>query len=72
MRYLLDTGTCVFALRGHASMRGRFGARDPEAIAISVITLAELRYGAAWSARPKANHQAVGDFASKVVLYPHP
>ena len=68
MRYLLDTDTCVFALRGHESMRERFGAVESEAIAISVITLAELRYGAAWSARPEANHQVVGDFASGVVV----
>lgn len=49
-------------------MRERFGAVESEAIAISVITLAELRYGAAWSARPEANHQVVGDFASGVVV----
>jgi tRNA(fMet)-specific endonuclease VapC len=68
MRYLLDTDTCVFALRGHESTRERFGAVDPEAIAISVVTLAELRYGAAWSGRPEANHQAVDDFASGVMV----
>ena len=68
MRYLLDTDTCVFALRGHEPMRERFGAIEPEAIAISVVTLAELRYGAAWSARPEANHQVVSDFASGVIV----
>jgi tRNA(fMet)-specific endonuclease VapC len=68
MRYLLDTDTCVFALRGHESMRERFGAVDLEAVAISVITLAELRYGAAWSAKPEANHLVVGDFASGVIV----
>jgi predicted nucleic acid-binding protein len=68
MRYLLDTDTCVFALRGHESMRERFDDLDPEAVAISVVTLAELRYGAAWSARPEANHQVVGDFASGVIV----
>jgi predicted nucleic acid-binding protein len=68
MRYLLDTDTCVFALRGHESLRERFDALAPEAIAVSVVTLAELRYGAAWSARPEANHQVVGDFASGVIV----
>jgi tRNA(fMet)-specific endonuclease VapC len=68
MRYLLDTDTCVFALRGHESMRERFAAVDPEAVAISVVTLAELRYGAAWSTKPEANHQVVGDFASGVIV----
>jgi predicted nucleic acid-binding protein len=43
MRYLLDTDTCVFALRGSESVRERLSAVDPEAVAISVVTLAELR-----------------------------
>lgn len=68
MRYLLDTDTCVFALRGDESTRKRLSTVDPETIAISVITLAELRYGAAWSARPEDNHQVVGDFASGVIV----
>ena len=68
MSYLLDTDTCVFALRGNESVRERFDTIGPEAIAISVITLAELRYGAACSARPEANHQVVDDFASGVIV----
>jgi tRNA(fMet)-specific endonuclease VapC len=68
MSYLLDTDTCVFALRGNQPVRERFDAVDPEALAISVITLAELRYGAACSARPEANHQVVDDFASGVIV----
>ena len=68
MIYLLDTDTCVFALRGRKSVRDRLNAVDAEAIAISVITLAELRYGAGCSARSEANHQVVDDFASGVVV----
>ena len=62
MTYLLDTDTCVFAVRGSESVRDRLSEVDSEAIAISAVTLAELRYGAACSARPEANHQVVGDF----------
>ena len=68
MIYLLDTDTCVYALRGNESVRDRLGAIDSEAVAISVVTLAELYYGAGCSARPEANHQAVSDFASGVVV----
>lgn len=32
MRYLLDTDTCVFALRGSESMRDRLAVVDPEAL----------------------------------------
>jgi predicted nucleic acid-binding protein len=68
MTYLLDTDTCVFALRGSESVRDRLSAVDSEAVAISVLTLAELRYGAGCSARPEANHQVVDDFANGVII----
>jgi predicted nucleic acid-binding protein len=59
MRYLLDTGTCVFALRGDESMRQRFGVVAPEAMTISVVRLAELRDGATRPVRPEANYQCL-------------
>jgi tRNA(fMet)-specific endonuclease VapC len=68
MTYLLDTDTCVFALRGSESVHDRLSAADSETVAISAVTLAELHYGAACSARPEANHQVVDDFASGVVV----
>jgi tRNA(fMet)-specific endonuclease VapC len=68
MRYLLDTDTCVFALRGNQSVQERLAAVDPESLAISVVTLAELRYGAACSARREANHEVIDDFTSGVIL----
>lgn len=68
MRFLLDTDTCVFALRGRASVRERLAAIGPEQVALSVITLAELRYGASCSARPQANHHAIDDFVSALAV----
>jgi predicted nucleic acid-binding protein len=68
MRVLLDTDTCVFALRGNESVRERLSAVDPDAVAISVVTLAELRYGAACSDRPEANQVVVDDFASGIIV----
>ncbi len=51
MNYLLDTDTCVFWLRGQAPIRERVQAVGVQAIRVSVVTLAELRYGAEWSER---------------------
>lgn len=68
MKFLLDTDTCVFWLRERESVRHRLAATGLEATGISVITLAELRYGAACSARPEANHQAIGDFISGITV----
>ena len=66
MTHLLDTDTCVFALRGHVSVRNRLAEIDAETVGISVITLAELYYVADCSANPLANHQAVEDFTTGV------
>lgn len=46
MRYLLDTDTVSFALRGQGDVGGRIRSRKPSDLSISAITLAELRYGA--------------------------
>ena len=62
MRFLLDTDTCVFWLRGQNSVRDHIAVAGSDAIGISVVTLAELRYGAAYSERPESNHQAIDDF----------
>ena len=68
MMFLLDPDTCVFWLRGQAAVHARLAAVEPEALSISVITLAELRYGANCSAQPGANHQAIDDFVSGVAV----
>jgi tRNA(fMet)-specific endonuclease VapC len=59
VKFLLDTDTCVFWLRGATTVRERLVAVGLEDTAISVVTLAELRYGAAASARAEANQRAV-------------
>jgi tRNA(fMet)-specific endonuclease VapC len=68
--FLLDTDTCVYWLRGHETVRSRISAAGPESIAISVVTLAELRYGAGCSSRPESNHQAVDDLVSAISVLP--
>ncbi len=68
MIYLLDTDTCVFWLRGQHSVRERLQAVGPEAIAISIVTLAELRYGAECSERPGSNHAAIDDFVAALSI----
>ena len=68
MKFLLDTDTCVFWLRGRPAVQARLAAVDPDALHTSVVTLAELRYGADCSAQPAANHQAIDDFVSGVAV----
>lgn len=68
MKFLLDTDTCVFWLRGRESVRERLAAAGLDSIAISILTLAELRYGADCSARPAENHQTLDNFTSTIAV----
>jgi len=49
MRFLLDTDTCIYALKRHSAVLNRLLAQSREDIAVSVISEAELRTGAAKS-----------------------
>jgi len=69
MTFLLDTDTCVFWLRGHEAVRNQLITVRPENIAVSIITVAKLRYGAACSTHPEPNHRAIDDFISGVVIF---
>lgn len=68
VQFLLDTDTCVYWLRGHEAVRQRVIAFGPTALSISIVTLAELRYGAACSAQPEANHQAIDAFTTAITV----
>lgn len=46
MKYLLDTDTVSYALRGEGQVARRITAHKPSELCISAISLAELRYGA--------------------------
>lgn len=62
MRYLLDTNICVYAIKRHASVIGRLEALSPEDLGVSIISVAELWFGAAKSSRPEAARKAVDAF----------
>lgn len=62
MRYLLDTSTCVEILQGHLAPVHRLGAVGPDAVAISAMTVAELRYGVMRGKSLPAAHQRLGEF----------
>jgi tRNA(fMet)-specific endonuclease VapC len=49
MKFLLDTDTCVYALKQHPAVLKNLLAESREDIAVSVITEAELRTAAAKS-----------------------
>jgi tRNA(fMet)-specific endonuclease VapC len=63
MRYLLDTNTCIYIInKKPSSVIKRIQTKQPEEIAISTITQAELEYGVARSRYPDRNRIALLEF----------
>jgi tRNA(fMet)-specific endonuclease VapC len=60
LRYLLDTNTCVDYMNGRwPSVVARVQRSDPYDLRLSSVVVAELRYGADKSARPRENHARI-------------
>ena len=62
MKVLLDTDTCIYALKQHATVLGHLLAAEREEVIISVITEAELRTGAAKSSSPAKTLHRIENF----------
>lgn len=68
MKFLLDTDTCIYALKQNASVLQRLLARSPEDIAVSVVTEAELRTGVAKSASCARTLRLLENFLRPVTI----
>jgi tRNA(fMet)-specific endonuclease VapC len=63
VKYLLDTNICVFVIRQKSQLvLDRLRLQPEGNVGISIITLAELRYGAEKSQNPFKNHAALDAF----------
>jgi tRNA(fMet)-specific endonuclease VapC len=67
LRYMLDTNTCIRALRADATSRlaGRFN-RHATQLCISSIVLAELQFGAENSKRVAENLGEIAQFVARL------
>jgi tRNA(fMet)-specific endonuclease VapC len=71
MKLMLDTDICIYIIkRRPQSVLDRFSAFPVGHIGISSITLAELEYGAAKSAQPRKNREALEEFVSPLDVAP--
>ena len=59
IRFVLDTDTCVFWLRGHQGVEQRILKVGVDDMAISIVTVCELTYGAWKSQRRQENLRVV-------------
>ncbi len=72
-RYLLDTDICIYiAKHGPPGVRERFSRHAAGDLAMSVITLGELRFGAEKSQAREQAIAKVEELASLIPVYPLP
>lgn len=70
MKYLLDTNTCVYILKLRRDTVDRLRQRSPEDLGVSIITVAELWFGARKSVRPEATRREVDAFLKPFEVLP--
>ena len=71
MRYMLDTNICSYVLRSRPpSVKARFEAAEPGALAVSTVVLAELLYGAARHPTAVAIRGEIADLVSRLTVIP--
>lgn len=70
MRYVLDTNTCIYALKLRGRVVERMREHGPDEIAITTVTLAELWFGAQKSVRRAAVRREVDAFLEPFEVLP--
>jgi len=68
--YLLDTNTCVYAIKREPSVLRHLQDRSPDDFGVSAITLAELWFGAIKSSRPQRTRESVDAFLMPFEVLP--
>jgi tRNA(fMet)-specific endonuclease VapC len=70
VRYLLDTNTCIAAIRQNALVLGRMVNRPPDQMAVAVMTVAELWFGALKSKDPARGRSLADSFLEPFTRLP--
>ncbi len=67
MKFLLDTNICIYYLNGKDSgLIQKILEAGPTMLAISSLSIAELRFGAARSAKPEGNDARIDRFVAEL------
>ena len=70
MRYLLDTNICIYFLNENANIVEKIGRLSNSEMAISIITLAELQFGAHNSSHVSRNLERIAFLTSTIAVLP--
>jgi len=68
--YVLDTDTCIYWLKGNVKIRRKIEQVGPDNLKVTIITLAELIYGAYNSQKVKQNLKNINNFLRKAEVLP--
>lgn len=68
VRYLIDTDWAIHWLNGRPEIVRRLSELQPEGLALSVVSLAELYEGIYYSTNPERNERVLNDFLRAVVI----
>ena len=66
IEYILDTDTCIYWLKGKQEVRRKVEQIGVDNLRITIITLAELKYGAFNSQKVSENLKNINGFLGKV------
>lgn len=69
-KYLIDTNTCIYYIKGKFELNKKFEKADPDNCFISEITLAELKFGVENSEKKEKNQKALDNFLTGVKIVP--
>ena len=69
-KYLIDTNTCIYYIKGKFDLNKKFEKVDPDNCFISEITLAELKFGVENSEKKDKNQKALDNFLTGIKIVP--
>jgi tRNA(fMet)-specific endonuclease VapC len=64
LQYLIDTDWVIHYLHAHPAIVARLDALQPQGLALSIISLAELYEGVYYSRDPEGDEQDLNNFLS--------
>ena len=62
MRFVLDTNTCIYALKRQGRVVEHLREHAPDDVGVTIVTVAELWFGALKSARPSLTRHEMDGF----------
>jgi len=68
LKYLWDTDTCIYYMNGNDNIRRKVKAVGSREICTTIITIAELKFGAYHSAKITANLERIAVLQKKLTL----